>query len=178
MEGTGSAAAARPVGATPLEEVISPSQNLVVLDHTDSIRDALHVPVPFSHCYLFVYILYYLFIYYLFICECRGWRSSASSQHRSTTASPTNFSAPYHCLYFCFVLKLFLSSNKNENKKVDVMDMVAFVVGASSQSSGEGDFTEAMERQFSRPVFDIMSTCVNPSRSSFIIIIPLSILLL
>jgi hypothetical protein len=37
------------------------------------------------------------------------------------------------------------------------MDMVAFVVGASSQSS-EADMGEAMKLQFRRPVFDIMST--------------------
>jgi hypothetical protein len=43
------------------------------------------------------------------------------------------------------------------------MDMVAFVVGVSSQS-GEADISEAMHRQFQRPVFDIMST--HPHTSS------------
>jgi nitrogenase molybdenum-iron protein alpha/beta subunit len=43
---------------------------------------------------------------------------------------------------------------------VDVMDMVAFVVGASSQSC-EADMSEAMKRQFQRPVFDIMSTTLS-----------------
>jgi CBS domain-containing protein len=94
----------RPLGATPLIDIISPAQNLVVLDHTDSVNDALLRLAQFGI-------------------------QSAPVYNRLTDQ--------------------FLGS-------VDVMDMVAFVVGASSQS-GEADMSEAMKRQFQRPVFDIMN---------------------
>jgi hypothetical protein len=40
MEG---GAASRPLGATPLVDLVSEAQSLVVLDHTDSIDEALLV---------------------------------------------------------------------------------------------------------------------------------------
>lgn len=107
MEGAaaGNAATRRPVGATPLEDILSASQNLVVLDHTDSIDGALRRLAQFGI-------------------------QSAPVYNRLTNQ--------------------FLGS-------VDVMDMVAFVVGAASSHASDEDFTEGMKRQFLRPVFDIMN---------------------
>lgn len=44
------------------------------------------------------------------------------------------------------------------NEQVDVMDMVAFVVGAASGVKEDMDFSDAMKQQFRRPVYDIMSS--------------------
>jgi CBS-domain-containing membrane protein len=95
----------KPLGSTPISDVVPGAQNLVVLDHTASIDDGLTRLAQYGI-------------------------QSAPVYNRLTNQ--------------------FLGS-------VDVMDMVAFVVGAASGVKSGMDFGDAMKQQFRRPVYDIMN---------------------